>query len=106
LGGGAGEAHDELAVSLGAGDVLEQLHRDVCGIEAGENEDVGGVEVDGGSVEFDGDGLAVEERGELVGAEGGDGGGRILVAGTPEQVAKCKTSHTGRFLKSLLENKR
>ena len=40
-----------------------------------------------------------------LGPEGGDGGGRILVAGTPEQVAKCKASHTGRFLKLLLEKK-
>ena len=40
-----------------------------------------------------------------LGPDGGDGGGRILVAGTPEQVAKCKTSHTGRFLKPLLEKK-
>ena len=37
-----------------------------------------------------------------LGPEGGDGGGRILVTGTPETVAKCKASHTGRFLKSLL----
>ncbi|KAB2921048.1 MAG: excinuclease ABC subunit UvrA [Dechloromonas sp.] len=40
-----------------------------------------------------------------LGPEGGAGGGRILAAGTPEQVAKCKTSHTGRFLKPLLEKK-
>jgi len=40
-----------------------------------------------------------------LGPEGGDGGGRILVAGTPEQVAKCKASHTGRFLKPLLDKK-
>ncbi len=38
-----------------------------------------------------------------LGPEGGAGGGRILVAGTPETVAKCKTSHTGRFLAQLLE---
>jgi len=38
-----------------------------------------------------------------LGPEGGDGGGRILVAGTPEAVVKCKASHTGRFLKPLLE---
>ncbi len=37
-----------------------------------------------------------------LGPEGGDGGGRILAAGTPEQIAKCKASHTGRFLKPLL----
>jgi excinuclease ABC subunit A len=41
-----------------------------------------------------------------LGPEGGDGGGRILVAGTPETVAKCKASHTGRFLKPLLERKK
>ena len=41
-----------------------------------------------------------------LGPEGGDGGGRILVSGTPEQVAKCKGSHTGRFLKPLLERKK
>ena len=41
-----------------------------------------------------------------LGPEGGDGGGRILVAGTPEQVVKCKASHTGRFLKPLLERMR
>ena len=40
-----------------------------------------------------------------LGPEGGDGGGRILVAGTPEAVVKCKASHTGRFLKPLLEKK-
>jgi excinuclease ABC subunit A len=37
-----------------------------------------------------------------LGPEGGAGGGRILVSGTPEQVAQCKASHTGRFLKSAL----
>ncbi len=37
-----------------------------------------------------------------LGPEGGGGGGRILVAGTPEDVAKCKASHTGRFLKPML----
>ena len=33
-----------------------------------------------------------------LGPEGGDGGGRILVTGTPETVAQAATSHTGRFL--------
>ncbi|MBV2130376.1 excinuclease ABC subunit UvrA [Arsukibacterium indicum] len=37
-----------------------------------------------------------------LGPEGGNGGGEILVAGTPEQVAKCKTSYTGQYLKPLL----
>lgn len=37
-----------------------------------------------------------------LGPEGGSGGGEILVAGTPEDVAKHKDSHTARFLKPLL----
>ncbi|MBE8167700.1 MAG: excinuclease ABC subunit UvrA [Shewanella sp.] len=38
-----------------------------------------------------------------LGPEGGDGGGTILVAGTPEQVAEHPTSHTARFLKPMLK---
>jgi excinuclease ABC subunit A len=38
-----------------------------------------------------------------IGPEGGSGGGEILVSGTPEQVAKHKESHTGRFLKLELK---
>lgn len=37
-----------------------------------------------------------------VGPEGGRGGGEILATGTPEKVAKHKTSHTARFLKKEL----
>ncbi|WP_159565496.1 excinuclease ABC subunit UvrA [Budvicia diplopodorum] len=37
-----------------------------------------------------------------LGPEGGSGGGEILVAGTPETVAKCENSHTARFLKPIL----
>ncbi|PKI14039.1 excinuclease ABC subunit UvrA [Colwellia sp. 12G3] len=40
-----------------------------------------------------------------LGPEGGAGGGEILVTGTPEQVAKHKTSHTARFLRPLLASK-
>ena len=32
-----------------------------------------------------------------LGLEGGDNGGTIVVEGTPEKVAKCEKSHTGRF---------
>ena len=39
-----------------------------------------------------------------LGPEGGAGGGRILVTGTPEEVAATKKSHTGQYLKSLLRN--
>jgi excinuclease ABC subunit A len=38
-----------------------------------------------------------------MGPEGGSGGGRVLLAGTPEELAACKESHTGRFLAPLLE---
>ncbi|MDD5036946.1 MAG: excinuclease ABC subunit UvrA [Methylococcaceae bacterium] len=41
-----------------------------------------------------------------LGPEGGDGGGRIIAEGTPEHVAATPTSHTGRFLKQVLEKKR
>jgi excinuclease ABC subunit A len=37
-----------------------------------------------------------------LGPEGGDSGGRVLVEGTPEHVAKTTESHTGRFLAPLL----
>ena len=38
-----------------------------------------------------------------LGPEGGAGGGQLLIAGTPEEVAAAKQSHTGRFLKPLLK---
>ena len=38
-----------------------------------------------------------------LGPEGGSGGGRIIAEGTPEQIATMEVSHTGRFLKPLLE---
>ena len=37
-----------------------------------------------------------------LGPEGGDGGGTIVTEGTPEQVAQCEQSWTGKFLKSVL----
>jgi excinuclease ABC subunit A len=37
-----------------------------------------------------------------LGPEGGEAGGRLVVEGTPEQVAACKASHTGRFLAAAL----
>ncbi|MGB4674550.1 MAG: excinuclease ABC subunit UvrA [Azovibrio sp.] len=40
-----------------------------------------------------------------LGPEGGGGGGRILATGTPETLAATAKSHTGRFLKPLLERK-
>jgi excinuclease ABC subunit A len=37
-----------------------------------------------------------------LGPEGGEGGGRVVAEGTPEQAARAKHSHTGRFLRSVL----
>jgi excinuclease ABC subunit A len=39
-----------------------------------------------------------------LGPEGGDRGGEIIAAGTPEQIARDKRSHTGRFLARVLGN--
>ncbi len=40
-----------------------------------------------------------------LGPEGGDGGGELVAAGTPEAVAKVKRSYTGRYLKDILSKK-
>jgi excinuclease ABC subunit A len=37
-----------------------------------------------------------------LGPEGGDGGGRVIAEGTPEEVARNKASYTGQYLKSVL----
>jgi excinuclease ABC subunit A len=38
-----------------------------------------------------------------LGPEGGEGGGRIVAEGTPEQLATNKRSHTGRYLRKILQ---
>ena len=38
-----------------------------------------------------------------IGPEGGDKGGTIVAQGTPEQVAECKESYTGHYIKKMLE---
>ena len=38
-----------------------------------------------------------------LGPEGGKGGGTVIAQGTPEEVAACETSYTGRYLKKMLE---
>ena len=37
-----------------------------------------------------------------MGPEGGDGGGKIIAQGTPEQVAKCENSYTAKYLRQKL----
>ena len=39
-----------------------------------------------------------------MGPEGGQGGGTIITEGTPEEVAKCSASYTGKFLSEILDN--
>ena len=37
-----------------------------------------------------------------MGPEGGNGGGYVIAAGTPEKVALCAESYTGKFLREIL----
>ena len=37
-----------------------------------------------------------------LGPEGGENGGRLITAGTPAQVAACKRSYTGKYLRQEL----
>jgi excinuclease ABC subunit A len=37
-----------------------------------------------------------------LGPEGGEGGGRLVACGTPEEIAACEASHTGRALRAEL----
>ncbi|SFD96434.1 excinuclease ABC subunit A [Lentibacillus persicus] len=41
-----------------------------------------------------------------IGPEGGDGGGEVVATGTPEEVAEQEESHTGYYLKPILERER
>ena len=38
-----------------------------------------------------------------MGPEGGDGGGTVVVCGTPEEVARCGKSYTGQYVKRYLD---
>ncbi|MDE5996810.1 MAG: ATP-binding cassette domain-containing protein, partial [Muribaculaceae bacterium] len=40
-----------------------------------------------------------------IGPEGGEAGGNLVIAGTPEDVALCEKSYTGKYLKAKLEKK-
>ena len=57
-------------------------------------------------IEHNLDVIKVADRLIDLGPEGGNGGGRIVVSGTPEQVAACPESYTGRFLGPILERDR
>ncbi len=38
-----------------------------------------------------------------MGPEGGDRGGTVIARGTPEEIARCKASYTGTYIKKMLE---
>ncbi len=57
-------------------------------------------------IEHNLDVIKVADRIIDLGPEGGSRGGRIVVSGTPEQVAACPESFTGRFLGPILERDR
>lgn len=40
-----------------------------------------------------------------LGPEGGNGGGEVVFAGTPEELCRCEKSYTGKFLKKIIENR-
>jgi excinuclease ABC subunit A len=39
-----------------------------------------------------------------LGPEGGEGGGQIVAQGPPEKIIECEASHTGRYLRQVMEN--
>ena len=65
--------------------------------------------VDGGNtvilIEHNLDVIKVADHIIDLGPEGGDGGGTLVVEGTPEDIAACAESYTGQFLKPILEQK-
>lgn len=63
--------------------------------------------VDGGNtivvIEHNLDVIKISDHIIDLGPEGGDGGGTLVASGTPEEIAECKDSYTGMFLKKVLE---
>ena len=57
-------------------------------------------------IEHNLDAIKVADRLIDMGPEGGNGGGTVVVSGTPEQVADCPQRYTGKFLAPLLRRDR
>ena len=57
-------------------------------------------------IEHNLDVIKVADRLIDMGPEGGDGGGTVVCSGTPEQVAACPESYTGKFLGPVLARTR
>jgi len=54
------------------------------------------------AIEHDLDLIAAADMVIDLGPEGGDGGGRIVAQGTPEEIAACESSWTGKALRAKL----
>jgi excinuclease ABC subunit A len=52
--------------------------------------------------EYDLDAIKCADRLIDAGPGGGDKGGTVVVAGTPEDVAACEASYTGRYLRKIM----
>ena len=92
------------------GSTLYVLDEPTCGLHSGDIRQL--LEVLQHLVELGNTVIVIEHNLDVVktadwvidlGPEGGDGGGEITFAGTPEQIAAEPNNHTGRFLKSYLE---
>jgi excinuclease ABC subunit A len=53
-------------------------------------------------IEHDLDVIKVADYVIDLGPEGGDAGGHVVATGTPEEIAACDSSHTGRYLRAVL----
>jgi excinuclease ABC subunit A len=92
------------------GGTLFVLDEPTTGLHFGDVEQLLGVLqrlVDGGNtvvvIEHDLDVIKCADHVIDIGPEGGTGGGMLVASGTPEQVARTDASHTGRFLRGVLE---
>ena len=86
---------DEPTTGLHTADV-QQAHRASCD----RLTDAGNTVV---VIEHNLDVIKVADHIIDLGPEGGDGGGTVVFAGTPEGCAECKESATGEYLKKVLE---
>ncbi len=94
---------------IGTGNTMYILDEPTTGLHTADVEKL--VEVLQRLVEAGNSVLVIEHNLDMIktadyiidlGPEGGDKGGNIVVCGTPEQVAECKKSYTGMYLKKML----
>jgi excinuclease UvrABC ATPase subunit len=99
----------KLATELGKGGNVYVLDEPTTGLHLSDIERLMGIldrlVRDGNSVVVIEHNLQVIARADWVidlGPEGGHSGGRVVAAGTPEDVARCPDGHTGRYLRAAL----